>query len=208
MSNFKDDGEMIFSKLIFDTPEDGKKKTKVMTNKKASLLPSNPKQALEKIRMRKEKIDKLSTKEEKESSLKHDAWAKAFKRSQGIAVRDDVTKLRKAISKREKIKDKKKELWTERASKTKEEISKKAQKGQENIDSRKMLLKETRMTKRMGISKKSLYAKRSKEEKDKKMSKGHGGSNNKKMGSSGRHYKLGSNERREKKEKKDAPKRK
>lgn len=202
-----DHSGMIFSKLVFDTPPQGNGQRRSgkdfrknnSKDQKKSLLPSNPKQALEIIQMRKQKIEKLATKEEKELSQRHDAWAKAFKRSQGIAVRDDVSKLKRAINKKEKIKEKKRKLWTERASKTKDDVSKKALKRQENIDSRRQLLKETRMTKRMGISKKSLVAKRAKEQKSKKTSSS-SVSQNKKMGSSGRHYKMGSGERRQKKE--------
>lgn len=72
---------------------------------------SNPVQALEQLAARKEKLAALP--EDKRKSIEErDKWEKAEARMEGVKLFDDETRLKKAVKRVEKQKDKSKKNWS------------------------------------------------------------------------------------------------
>lgn len=71
---------------------------------------SNPNQALSQLAARKEKLDSMP--EDKRKVVEDKSrWAKAEARLEGVKVKDDEVRLKKAVKRKEKEKAKSKKSW-------------------------------------------------------------------------------------------------
>lgn len=121
-------GRQIFSKFDFGLPE-----------KKLTVTPKNPKQALQRLEARTKKLTALQATDEAraEQQLKNEAWSKAIQKAQGLQIKDDARLLKKAIAKEDKAKGRRTEKWEARQQAQKDAEAARQKKRQDNIDARK-----------------------------------------------------------------------
>ncbi|KAJ1520801.1 hypothetical protein ONE63_003892 [Megalurothrips usitatus] len=126
---------MVFSK--FDLSEiDAAQFDKKEKKKKAA---KDPKKILEKLKKKKELIQKLKSegKTEKVFRLKNkDAWANALKRAEGIKVKDDPVLLTKTIKREQSYKKSRAKKWTDRKKGQEKAQQKLIQKRESNLNQR------------------------------------------------------------------------
>ncbi|TFK65005.1 hypothetical protein BDN72DRAFT_801631 [Pluteus cervinus] len=121
----------------------GSSKTKKAQHLKTS---SNPRQALEQLASRKEKLAAMPV-DKREAIEEKDKWAKAEARMEGVKVHDDEGRLKKAAKRKEKEKTKGKKQWDERKEQLTASMAAKQKKRSDNIAMR----NERRSDKRKGV---------------------------------------------------------
>ncbi|KAH9507339.1 hypothetical protein Btru_057812 [Bulinus truncatus] len=127
-------GQPIKSKFDFSIISVGNDK-----HKSSDLQGRDYKRLLEKVEKQKERVEKLKEKDPEAGRKleKNIQWQNVFSKAKGEKVKDDPTLLKKAVKRKEKIKEKKQKQWGERV-KAVEDLKKKRQdKRQTNIDKRK-----------------------------------------------------------------------
>ncbi|KIO15386.1 hypothetical protein M407DRAFT_35049 [Tulasnella calospora MUT 4182] len=93
---------------------------------------NDPKMALKQLSARSERLAGLPEQQRKEAEAKL-KWEKAEARLEGEKVKDDVTKLKKALKRKEKEKNKMREKWEERKQAVKDDIAARDKKRADNI---------------------------------------------------------------------------
>ncbi|VDO77598.1 unnamed protein product [Haemonchus placei] len=90
------------------------------------------------VEKREEKLEKLREKEpEKAAELEHDIkWKRALSKAQGIKMKDNMELLKKGMKRKEKMKEKRKENWSNRRLGVEKEKAKRQEKREENIGKR------------------------------------------------------------------------
>ncbi|TFL07678.1 surfeit locus protein 6-domain-containing protein [Pterulicium gracile] len=95
----------------------------------------NPTQALEQLANRKEKLAAMP--EEKRKAIEEkDKWSKAEARVEGVKIKDDEGRLKKAAKRKEKEKFKSKQAWDERKERLTNDMAAKQKKRTDNIATR------------------------------------------------------------------------
>lgn len=125
---FNKQEKLFFSKIEID----GEKKKKNAD--------PNPRENLKKLKQQKKKIKDLMEAGDKEKAMKEkqkQLWDVAFKKTDGIKVKDNEEILKKTIKKRKVEKKKSKIDWKKRAEKVKEDQDKRQKKRQDNIEKKK-----------------------------------------------------------------------
>ena len=93
---------------------------------------SDPKQALVKLQARTERLANLPA-DKRETIQQKDQWHKAGARMEGAKVKDDITKLKKAVKRVEHEKIKSKKEWDERKQHVAASMAAKQKKRTDNI---------------------------------------------------------------------------
>jgi hypothetical protein len=104
---------------------------------------SDPKQALVKLQARAERLANLPA-DKREAIQQKDQWHKADARMEGAKVKDDITKLRKAVKRAEHEKVKSKKEWDERKQQVAASMAAKQKKRTDNIAMRAERKKDTK----------------------------------------------------------------
>ncbi|OCH90500.1 hypothetical protein OBBRIDRAFT_793263 [Obba rivulosa] len=120
------------------TPGSSKKAERLKTS-------SNPTQALEQLAARKEKIAAMPE-EKRKAIAERQKWEKAEARMEGVKVHDDEARLKKAVKRKEKTKQKSKKSWDDRKEQLAANMAAKQKKRSDNIAMR----NERRKDKRKG----------------------------------------------------------
>ncbi|XP_031635915.1 surfeit locus protein 6 homolog [Contarinia nasturtii] len=131
---FNEEGKMVFSKFEFAAQASRAKKTKKDKTIK------DPKLLIKKLKQEKEQINELVSQgevEKAEELKKNIAWQKAFDKTEGKKVKDNVSLLHKTLHKKKVEKKKSKEQWKQREQKIEKEKESKAKRREENINKKK-----------------------------------------------------------------------
>lgn len=127
---FNKDEKLFFSKIEIEGEQ----------NKKKTAGSTNPRENLMKLKQQKKKIKDLMEIGDKEKAMKEkqkQLWDAAFKKTEGIKVKDNEEILKKTIKKRKVEKKKSKVDWKKRGDKVKQEQEKRQKKRQDNIEKKK-----------------------------------------------------------------------
>ena len=141
---YNKEGQMVFSK--FDFTDSAKKDKK---EKGSDLTGKDYKRLLEKIEKRNEKISRLKNKDEGAAkSLENKfKWEAVMNKAEGQKVKDNPELLKKALKKKEKMRDQKKKKWDDRVSSVQKLQSDKQKKRTDNLQKRKQGNKDRKIQK-------------------------------------------------------------
>ncbi|KAK3920310.1 Surfeit locus protein 6-like protein [Frankliniella fusca] len=141
---FNSEGKMVFSK--FDFSEIGSHKEEKKKKKELK----DPRKILEKLKEKKETLKKLKDEgqEAKVLELKQkEAWSNAFKKAEGVKIKDDPELLKKTLKREETKKKRSAKQWASREHTKKKALSDKVQKRESNIQARKDQMKNKKRAK-------------------------------------------------------------
>lgn len=140
------EGKIVYSKFDFAVPHEsriaakGKRKKKDKKKLRNEFKGKDYTRLLDKAEKRKERIESLEAKGEKEKAermKKSIAWDSAMQRAEGVKVKDNPELLKKAAKRKEKIKERSKKKWAQRENTVIQQKEKKQKKRQDNIQKRK-----------------------------------------------------------------------
>ncbi|CAB3404371.1 unnamed protein product [Caenorhabditis bovis] len=129
-----------FNKLKFEVKAEkkGKKDRTPKKERGLKLTGRDYKSLIAKVEETKAQIEKVREADPHKATIMEDElkWAKTMKRAAGGKVKDNLEKLKKALNKKNKMKEKKKEKWENRISKVSTEKEKKQEKRKQNLKKR------------------------------------------------------------------------
>lgn len=134
---------LLFNRLDFERDREGAQSGTTASSKKTpgtkSRLPKDPAVALTKVASRQARLAALAERDPKAAAAaqERDSWSRAIERASGVAVRDDPKLLKRALARRRRQKEVKRERWEERQTQVQEEQQRKQEKRRENIQKRK-----------------------------------------------------------------------
>jgi len=106
-SRLQQDPESSFTNVTFSAVSDASSSNKRAQRLKTS---SNPTQALEQLAVRKEKLAAMPE-EKRKQMQEREKWEKAEARMEGMKIKDDEARLKKAVKRSEKEKTKSSKSW-------------------------------------------------------------------------------------------------
>uniref|UniRef100_A0A0K0DKB1 SURF6 domain-containing protein n=1 Tax=Angiostrongylus cantonensis TaxID=6313 RepID=A0A0K0DKB1_ANGCA len=127
-----------FSKFDFIVRGNSEKKRLTTSQKKQKFTGKDYKSLIKKVEKREEKLEKLREKEPEKACEVEDSirWSRVLNKAQGVKVKDNMQLLQKGLERKEKLKKKKKEIWSNRKAVLLREKEKKQKKRKENIQKR------------------------------------------------------------------------
>ena len=139
---YNKEGQMVFSKFDFT---DSAKKEKHQSD----LHGKDYKRLLEKIEKRNEKINKVKSRDEGAGKALEDKfkWESVMHKAEGEKVKDNPELLKKALKRKQKMKDQKKKKWENRVETVDKQKEEKQKKRTENIQKRKQGMKDKKIKK-------------------------------------------------------------
>ncbi|XP_072208825.1 surfeit locus protein 6 [Excalfactoria chinensis] len=116
-----------------------KEKRKAVKGKITPLTGRNYKQLLNRLEIRKNKLEELKEKDQKkaqdlEMKMK---WTNVLYKAEGVKIHDDETRLKEALKRKEKRKAQRQKQWEERTEKVAERMQQRQEKRRKNIQKKK-----------------------------------------------------------------------
>ena len=140
---YNSDGQLVFSK--FDFTASGKKEK----GEKSDFVGRDYKRLLEKIEKRNEKIKSVKSRDEEAGCKLEEKfrWQSVMHKAEGEKVKDNPELLKKALKRKEKIKDQRKKKWDDRTKTVKKYQDDRLKKRNDNIQKRKQSNKDKKIQK-------------------------------------------------------------
>jgi len=129
------DHSLNFGRVIVNDTEIDAGKGQVKLAKKKVKGPSDPKGRLEHLKARENRVSQMDP-EKAGKAIENDRWHHALLSARGEKVKDDVSLLKKTISRREREKKKSKREWDDRIAKVEKGKEDRQRKREENIAKR------------------------------------------------------------------------
>ena len=145
--------------LVNDTEIDVGKAQVKLSKQKKSKGTSDPKSRLQHLEVREKKVAKMDP-EKAHRTIENERWHHALLSARGEKVKDDISLLKKTISRRERDKKKSKREWDERIAKVERGKEERQRKREENIAKRRA--EKGRGGKKAGKPKKGFVVKKKK----------------------------------------------
>jgi hypothetical protein len=129
------DSSLSFGRVMVNDTEIDAGKGEVKLAKKRVKGPSDPKGRLQHLKAREKRVSQMDS-EKAEKAIENDRWHHALLSARGEKVKDDVSLLKKTISRREREKKKSKREWDDRIAKVEKGKEDRQRKRDENIAKR------------------------------------------------------------------------
>ena len=129
------DSGLSFGRVLVNDTEIDAGRGQVKLSKQKSKGASDPKSRLEHLKAREKKVAQMDP-EKADKAIENDRWHHALLSARGEKVKDDISLLKKTISRREREKKKSTREWDERLAKVEKGKGDRQRKREENIAKR------------------------------------------------------------------------